>query len=237
MQKALLLIKKNNKLLAFTSLKPFDLKPVGFEKKLRPLLKTLRLEPSKISYALQVHGAKVLVPRSLEFKNLCKADGFVTNRKNYLLCVFTADCLPVVLYDPKAGCIGITHCGWRSTYKGIAGKAVLKMKKLFGSKAGDIRAVFGPSIRPCCYEVSTSLAAKFERRFGMKCVLKRENKVFLNLEEANRILLLKCGLKRSRITSSKQCTFCGKKMFYSYRRDGKNTGRMVTGIIMTEAER
>ena len=233
MQKTLTLKKKSN-LLAFASIKPADLNPNDFEKQVRPLLKFLKLEPKKTAYALQVHGVKVLVPGSLKFRNLQPADGFVTNKKNFLLCVFTADCLPVVFYDLKAGCIGVTHCGWKSTYKGIAKKAVSKMKKLFGAKAKDIHAAFGPSIKPCCYEVSPDLAEKFRKRFGAKCVSVTKGKTFLDLEAANRDMLLKCGLKNSNILSSKHCTFCDKKRFYSYRRDGKGTGRMVTGIMMKE---
>lgn len=231
MQKVMILKKKSN-LLAFTTLKPVDLKPETIERKFRSLLKQLKLNPEKLVYAIQVHGARVLHPRSKNFKNLQNSDGFVTDRKNYLLCVFTADCLPVVLYDLKSGCIGVTHCGWKSTYKGIVKKAVTKMKKLFGAKTKDIHAAFGPSIKPCCYEVSPDLAGKFKKRFGGKCVSVINEKTFLDLEAANRSLLIKCGLKNRNIQASKHCTFCDKKRFYSYRRDGKGTGRMVTGIVM-----
>jgi len=206
-----------------------------FEKGVGGLLNNLRISARKLVCARQVHGAKVLAVKSPVFKNLQEADGFVTNKQGYLLSIFTADCLPVALFDSKKNCVGAVHCGWKSTYKGIAKNAVLRMKRLYGSNPRDIQVRFGPSIQKCCYEVSPVLGAKFVKRFGKSCVQKRDGKVFLDLELANETLLVRCGIPKKNIIKNPHCTMCRKDLFFSYRRDGKGTGRMVTSIMLKKS--
>jgi len=206
-----------------------------FEKGMVSLLRRLGVPAEKLVYARQVHGAKILAVRSPVFKNLQEADGFVANKQGYLLSIFTADCLPVVLFDAKKNCIGAVHCGWRGSYKGIAKNAVLRMKRLYGSNPRDIQVRFGPSIQKCCYEVSPELGVKFADRFGKSCVQKRDGKLFLDLERANETLLVRCGIPKKNIIKNPHCTMCRKDLFYSYRRDGKGTGRMVTSIMLKKS--
>ena len=234
-QPKILRLRNPSKFPAFTSLKPSDMSIEKFEKGIAGLLKEQKLTAEKLVYARQVHGARVLAAKSPAFRNLREADGFVTNKTGYLLSIFTADCLPVVLFDAKKNCIGAVHCGWKSTYKAIVKNAVKRMKRLYGSKPKDIQVRFGPSIHKCCYEVSPELAAKFAKRFGNSCVLQKGQKVFLDLEKANETLLVRCAIPRKNIQKNPHCTRCRKDLFYSYRRDGKGTGRMVTSIIINKS--
>ena len=231
----ILFLRSPSKFTAFTTLKPYDMSIEKFEKCIAGLLKERGISAKKLVYARQVHGGKLLAARSPAFRNLQEADGFVTNKPGYLLSIFTADCLPVVFFDAKKNCIGAVHCGWKSTYKSIAKNAVKRMKRLYGSNPKDIQARFGPSIHKCCYEVSTELAAKFAKRFGESCVQKNGQNVFLDLEKANETLLVRCGIPRKNIQRNPNCTMCRKDLFYSYRRDGKGTGRMVTSIIINKS--
>ena len=231
----ILFLRSPSKFTAFTTLKPYDMSIEKFEKGIAGLLRERGMSANKLVYARQVHGGKVLAVRSSVFKNLQEADGFVTGKPGYLLSIFTADCLPVILFDSRKNCIGAVHCGWKSTYKGIAKNAVARMKRLYGSRPKDIQARFGPSIQKCCYEVSPELAAKFTGRFGKSCVQTNGEKVFLDLQKANETLLVKCGIPKKNIVKNPHCTMCRKDLFYSYRRDGKGTGRMVTSIIIKKS--
>jgi len=206
-----------------------------FEKGIAGLLKEIGLSADKLVYARQVHGAKILAAKSPAFRNLREADGFVTNKPGFLLSIFTADCLPVIFFDKKKECIGAVHCGWKSTYKGIAKNAVLRMKRLYGTNPGDTQVRFGPSIQKCCYEVSSDLAEKFAKRFGSSCVSVKKGKSYLDLERANETLLVKSGIPKKNIIRNPHCTMCRKDLFYSYRRDGKGTGRMVTSIMLKKS--
>jgi len=142
-----LLMRKASDVVAFTTTKPSDMSPGQYTGRIRGILRELKAGADVKCFAKQVHGAKVLVPRSPAFVNFREADGFVTDKKGYLLTIFTADCLPVLFYDKKSESIGAVHCGWKSTYKGIAEKAVRKMKKLYGAKPRDIKVFFGPPFR------------------------------------------------------------------------------------------
>ena len=159
---------KNKNTTAFTSVRPVSYKLEELNKKLPALLKRLKIKPEIVAFAKQVHGAKVFDVKSGKFVNGREADGFITTKKNCLLLVFTADCLPVFLYDVKTGFIGITHCGWKSTIKNIVSRAVGKLKKK-GSKVKDLRIVLGPRIKECCYEVSPEFALNFKEKYIFPC--------------------------------------------------------------------
>ena len=165
-------------------------------------------------------------------KNLQEADGFITNKAGFLLLIFTADCLPVIIYEKNGKAVGITHCGWKSTYKGIAIRAIKKMIRNYKLEIRNLRVVFGPSIHPCCYEVSKDLIDKFERKFGKVGTVVRKGKYYLDLEKINTEQLKRMGIKGRNISKNKYCTHCETKKYYSYRRDGKGTGRMVTGVMI-----
>ncbi len=231
----ILRLRSPSRFTAFTTLKPYDMSVEKFEKGGAGLFKDLGIYVCKLVYARQVHGAKVLTVKSPAFRNLQEADGFVTDKPGYLLSIFTADCLPVVFFDAKKNCIGAVHCGWKSTYKGIAKNAVVRMKRLYGSNPKDIQVRFGPSIQKFCYEVNPDLGAKFTNRFDKACLSSREGKTFLDLEKANETLLVKCGIPKKNIIKNPHCTMCRKDLFFSYRRDGKGTGRMVTSIIINKS--
>ncbi|MBL8012756.1 MAG: polyphenol oxidase family protein, partial [Candidatus Omnitrophica bacterium] len=109
----------------------------------------------RFAWARQVHGDRVLVvdEEFLGRNALDDADALVTNLKNVLIAVRTADCLPVFLWDPEHGAMGVVHAGWKSTYKKILHRAIEAMNGNFQTNAGELKVAFGPVIRPCCYQV------------------------------------------------------------------------------------
>jgi hypothetical protein len=163
----------------------------------------------------------------------------VTNVRNVALTVLVADCAVIGLYDPTLRAIGIAHAGWRGTLRGVAGKAVRKMKEAFGSDPADILAAVGPSIGPCCYEVGRDVIDGFhevypemEPRFFANC---KKDRAHLNLWEANRWQLIKAGVREENIELAEMCTSCRTDMFYSHRRERGGTGRFGGLIMLRDA--
>lgn len=211
-----------------TSLK--DLKANRFN-----FLKDLGINYKNLVCAKQPHSNKiVLVKREQKGKGatnlenaIAGVDGFLTNEKNLPLAVFTADCLSIFLFDPKNNAVGLVHAGWRGTRKKITEKVASKMKKYFGTKPQDLIVGFGPAIRICCYKVE----GNFKRYFS-KYLVRRENNLYLDIVALNFKQLIKLGVKKKNILDSKICTCCQNKHFFSYRREGKRAGRMMSLIML-----
>ena len=153
-------------------------------------------------------------------------DILVTNTPGLLLASFYADCVPVLLTDPVRQVVAVAHCGWRGTLREAAGVAVKAMVDEFGSLPSDLMAVIGPSIGPCCYEVSESLARDFEAHFGADIVLGRQ----LDLRLANRRVLRQAGLRSGCIHMAPWCTRCQQQLFFSHRAAKGRTGR--TAVLL-----
>jgi polyphenol oxidase len=186
-------------------------------------------------------------------------DGLITATPGLFIGIQTADCLPVILIDPKRRAIGVFHAGWRGTVKRIVEKGVGEMHRRFGTRPRDLKAAIGPGIHGCCYEVGAEVREKFESQFAYGAKLFREveesdpvrekypmlfltarapghsvlpKKIFLDLVEANRQQLLAVGVPAKSIESSKLCTNCRTDLLFSYRAEKGSTGRMmaVAGI-------
>ena len=193
----------------------------------------------------QVHGNKVLtVGKNSANSGDRKFDAAISQAPNIPLAIVTADCLPLLIYDPKKKAIGAVHAGWRGTACGIAEKTIKEMGRVFDCRPEDMIVAMGPSIGPCCYEVDKVVLDAFYQR-GDKGVdewsraselrLKdREKRWSFNVSEANRVQLLRSGIKKNNISSIPSCTCCTEELFFSYRRDGAKTGRLGAIIMMKE---
>ncbi len=184
-------------------------------------------------------------------------DGLITATPGMLLAIQTADCLPVILVDPKRRAVGVFHAGWRGTVQRIVEKGVGEMFRSFGSRARDLKAAIGPGIGGCCYEVGEEVRTKFESQFEYGSSLFREVKnsdpvhekypllfltarapghgelppqLFLDLAEANRRQLLAAGVLKRNIDASTLCTNCHPELLFSYRAQKGKTGRMM-GVV------
>ena len=186
-------------------------------------------------------------------------DGLITATRDLLLGIQTADCLPIILVDPKNHAVGVFHAGWRGTVKRIVEKGVGEMRLRFGSRPRDLKAAIGPGIHGCCYEVGPEVRDKFESQFAYAAKLFHEveesdpvrekypmlfltarapghsvlpKKIFLDLVEANRQQLLTAGVPARSIEASLLCTNCRTDLLFSYRAENGKTGRMmaVAGI-------
>jgi YfiH family protein len=187
----------------------------------------------------QVHGDRVVLfeenVQKIEEVWRLEGDALLTRTPGVALGVFTADCLPIFLYDPIQGAIGIVHAGWRGTAGGVAGKAAEKMGEIFQSKNSNILAALGPCIGPCCYEVDGPVKNAFvSGGFPWDLISRprREGKWLLDLYRANFYLLEWYGISKENIQVLKICTSCHGDTFYSYRNADKTGGRQLNFIAL-----
>lgn len=192
----------------------------------------LKDSADKITTIRQVHGKRVILaaPRYIKEQKISKADAAVTDRAGFPLSVRTADCLSVFIYDPKKKAIGLVHAGWKGTFKKVTANTVAAMKKKFDSKPADLKVAFGPSIRPCCYQVGEEFKKYFPRELK-----KRASGLYLDVPLANRRQLLAQGVKAKNIFDINMCTFCDKK-FFSFRREAEKAGRMICLMMLKKAK-
>lgn len=155
-------------------------------------------------------------------------DAFVTTLPGVVLVIKTADCLPILFWDPATRMVGAAHCGWRGLMAGLAAKTVREMVAV-GAKTRSIQAWLGPGIRARHYEVSSDLADKFRDAFPGAGL---ESGRHLDLFRVAAHQLETAGLEPAHIADSHQCTFAHPDLFHSYRRDGELAGRLLTLIAL-----
>jgi polyphenol oxidase len=223
------------------------LRAVGASKSGRALpLVTLRQIHSDLIYSIDSLPAHPLT-----------GDGLITRTPGIVLGILTADCLPVLLVDPKCRAVGIFHAGWRGTVKRIVEKGVGEMRRNFGSRSQELKAAVGPGIRACCYEVGPEVREQFESQFTYGGELFREiresdpirdkypllflsarppghselpKKLFLDLAEANRRQLVSAGVATKNISISPLCSSCRTDLLFSHRAEKGLTGRMMAAV-------
>jgi len=192
----------------------------------------------------QVHGRVVRVARaddpvSLGTDLLPDGDAVVSNAAGFCLAVVVADCVPLLLVDPRVGAAAAIHAGWRGTCAGITGAAVEAMREAWGTRPEDLIAALGPSIGPDDYEVGEPLieaflkaghAASIERWFS-----RREGALRLDLWRASVDQLQAAGVGPDRIVTADLSTVAHPCWLESYRRDGAAAGRLVAAIVVPQA--
>ena len=228
-------------------------KDIGFSERMEPrlirqnrcdLAEAVGTDMEKWIIAHQVHSANVAVVTVAEVgrgiwdqeSRIPDTDALVTADKGVGLMVMSADCVPVLFYDPVKQVIAAVHAGWRGTVARIVMETVSIMQEKFDCCPGDIRAGIGPSIGKCCFEVSREVAQVFRNLFpedgNVVFAGQKPDKYQIDLWEANRLELLNTGLKPEHIEIAGICTQCYPERLFSYRRDGKAAGRFGAGIIL-----
>jgi YfiH family protein len=192
----------------------------------------------KLAACWQVHGSDLLVVRSADDprSESERCDALATDLRGMLLGVKTADCVPVLLGDPRTGACAAVHAGWRGTLAGIVGHALARMREEFGADPRDVCAAVGPAALGCCYEVGADVVEAFREKFADAEALftpTREGHALVDLHEANRRQLVASGVAPERVHLLPLCTICRPELFFSYRRDRKlhgRTGRLLSVI-------
>jgi YfiH family protein len=179
------------------------------------------------AFLRQVHGADVLTVGGGGLAG--KGDVVVTHRPGLPLAIFTADCVPLVLYDPVGRRVALAHAGWRGTAQSAAPAAVAALVDAGGAPETLVGAI-GPSIGACCYEVDEPVKERFDAAFPGRwpawARATRPGKWMLDLWRANLDQLAMAGVDPRRVDCAKLCTACRDDLFFSYRR-GRGQGRLV----------
>lgn len=175
----------------------------------------------QVAYLKQVHSDKVVVADAPGYAG--EADGLVTTRPGITLAIQVADCAVVLLADRGRGIVAADHSGWRGTAALITTKVVEKMKEL-GSHPEDVEAFVGPCISSQAYEVGEEVASRFDEAFVYR---KGFRKPHLDIRAALKSQLISAGVQETAIQIDQRCTWQNPQLFYSYRREGAGSGRMI----------
>ena len=182
----------------------------------------------------QVHSKRAIItdrPRKLGEKHV-QADAIITREKGVSLLMLFADCVPIMLYDPKQEVIAIAHAGWQGTFKKVAAEAVNSMKQEFGCKPEDIIAGIGPSICVDHYQVGENVihAARQAVVNAEQVIRKIDHSYHVDLQRANQIILEEAGVRK--IEQSGICTRCHDQDWYSHRGENGSTGRFAAVLTL-----
>jgi polyphenol oxidase len=206
----------------------------------------------------QVHGIEVHIVTRKTASNRPRGDGIVTAEPGVILGIFSADCVPILMIDPKQKIAGAFHAGWRGTLADIATVGVKAMTEL-GAHVLDLRAALGPSIGQCCFEVDKELADRFATKLQETARLfpfphgkglgvrfpsaakqtyitpGRSGKAFLNLRAIAHDQLVRAGLALTNIANIGPCTKCANAQFFSRRAaNGQTTGLNLSFVGFSE---
>lgn len=183
--------------------------------------------------AHQVHGVGLNVATSEPFPDGTQGDIVLTNAPGLAVGIFVADCVPVLLYAPDVAAVAAVHAGWRGTALGASQVAVNALHETYGADPRRVIAAIGPSIKGCCYQVGPEV---HEAMQGLPdpeaCLTARDGRWMLDLQEANRQQLEAAGLSPENVHVSGLCTHCREDLFFSYRRDGAMSGRLIGAIAL-----
>jgi YfiH family protein len=231
---------------------------IGASKMRVVALRQIHSDIVHVIHSLNQSPATTESPGTTSSEAAPRGDALITREPSVLLVVQTADCIPILLADPRRQVIAAIHSGWRGTVRRIAAKALGRMQMEFGTKPEDVIAALGPGIGQPCYEVGTEVAAEFHAQFPnarewfegpFDQLADSDNdpnwlpwltmkppghappppRAHLDLLAANRATLEEAGIPQRNISSSGFCTACRRDLFFSFRKE-RTTGRMIAAI-------
>ena len=206
------------------------------------LAEWLGIDADKIILPFQTHGTEVkeITDRFFELADEGKrnylngVDAIFTRIPKVCIGISTADCVPILFYDPTKQVVAAAHAGWRGTCGRIAEKTIKALVEVYHCQPSDILVTIGPSISVKVYEVGQEVVDNFESAgFDIPEIVEIRNKsVYLDLWKANEQSLLKAGIAAENIEVAGICTFTQHERFFSARRLGIKSGRLLSGIML-----
>ena len=206
----------------------------------RQLLK-LKLQCDTLVIPHQVHQTEVYVVDAGYLKLSLREqreqtegiDAVMTSLPNVCIGVSTADCTPIIIYDPEHHAAAVVHAGWRGAVARIAEKTVAKMQTVYHSRPHMMRAVIGPCITVKNFEVGDEVYEAFaDAGFPMSQIALRQDKWHIDLPLCNQWQLSSAGIPAEQIVQSGICTFDQCDQYFSARRLGIRSGRIYSGIVL-----
>ncbi len=206
----------------------------------RRFLTAIGAQGPRMAMSNQVHENHVRVITKADVKEdpyekvTYEADGLVTDLPGVTLVIFSADCLPILYYDPVRQVVAAAHAGWRGTASDIAGAVVRKMEEVYGCDPQNILAAIGPGIGPCCFEthedVPNAMMSAFSTPVLKYLHIQENGKYSVDLKGINAMRLEKAGVPTENIGVCELCTSCHQDLFWSHRCVGTNRGSMAAAI-------
>lgn len=195
------------------------------------ILKQLPNSPRFIQ-AEQIHGRSIAMIESNRYSGVSipGCDALITHLSSSSLFIRTADCIPLFFSDPSRGVVGLAHIGWRGLNKSLPMHLVSAFRRNYHSNPKELHVLIGPAIRVCCYEVGE----EFSKIFDARHVYRKKDHLVCDLPNIATEQLIECGISREHIQDSKECTACDLKRWFSLRREGPETGRLLS-FIMTRS--
>lgn len=182
---------------------------------------------SRIVMTNQIHSTVIRTATAADVKadlydpEGYECDGLITDEPDLALTIFSADCIPVLLYDPVKRVIAAVHAGWRGTAGDIAGKAVERMRGDYGCDPGTILAAIGPGISRCCFETHADVPDAMTAALGALAAPHIDTlaggKFKVDLKAINGALLARRGVSPAHIEISADCTACLPDKYWSHR--------------------
>ena len=206
-----------------------------FEISRKQLAAELGIKLNQFVFPRQTHTNCVAEILRIPETEINETDALVTNQPDICLCVQTADCVPILLFDPAKKVIAAVHAGWRGTVNKIVEVAIHKMVTEYRSSPKNILVAIGPSISHEIYEVGDEVVEAVRNsipNFETTLHKKSNGKFHFNLWEANRQLLLSIGIFSENIEILGECSFKNNNKFFSARKEGIDTGRTVSGVML-----
>ncbi|HVN71946.1 MAG TPA: peptidoglycan editing factor PgeF [Desulfomonilia bacterium] len=178
---------------------------------------------SRIICLKQIHSDMIVRAEDVTPGSFPEADGAVSHDPSFILCIRTADCVPVLLWADDSPLIAAIHAGWRGLALDIVRKAVDLVR---AGGARQIHVSMGPSIGPCCYAVGKEVIDALNTEPDRKAA----GRIFVDLHRIATLQAQKSGVPSDMIHHVQRCTCCNKDSFFSYRRDGQHAGRNISLI-------
>lgn len=209
----------------------------------RRFLEAIGAQGSRVAMSNQVHENHVRVITKADVKEdpyekvNYEADGLVTDLPGVTLVIFSADCLPILYYDPVRQVVAAAHAGWRGTAADIAGAVVRKMEEVYGCDPQNILAAIGPGIGPCCFETHEDVPNAMTEAMGAAALSAIEvlptGKFHVDLKALNAKRLESAGLDPAHIAVSPDCTCCMPEKYWSHRATHGERGSQAAMIALT----
>lgn len=209
---------------------------------LNELIGLLAISAENLIFPVQTHSDNILtvdadfllLNKEQRSVRLNGVDALITAEPGICIGVTTADCVPLLLFDTAKKIVAAVHAGWRGTCNRIAEKTLREMIETYGTNPADVFVSIGVSISPEVYNVGEELIAEFEnRKFPAdEIFIRRDKQLFLDLWTANKWLLTEAGIPHQNIEIAGLCSYSQHENYFSARRLGLKSGRMLSGIML-----
>lgn len=198
----------------------------------------LSVSPDNILILKQIHSGVVCDVTATTVKSVqgkpqsVAGDAWITALPEVVLGIRTADCVPILLYDPIQQVVAAIHAGWRGVVAGVIENTIAQMTSQYGTNSSDILAAIGPAICQSCFEIGPEVAEVFQTKWGTQAPLRpgKGDRAHLDLPKMSHLVLTQAGLLADHIELMPLCTSCRPDLFYSYRRNPGESGRMIAVI-------